>query len=183
MSNSLFDQLKKSGLVDEKKAKKVSQDKRVQAKKNRKNKNEAQEDENKQRAKQAAAEKAARDKELNRQRNEAAEQKAIQAQIRQLIETNRIAREEKPSDVAFNFADQKKVQKIYVSDQLQTQLSRGRLAIVKLDDRYELVPYPVAEKIKQRDEVCVVFCSELQSQEADEDDPYADFQIPDDLMW
>ncbi|MDG2036322.1 MAG: DUF2058 family protein [Pseudomonadales bacterium] len=44
----------------------------------------------------------------------------------------------------------------------------------------------MAEKIKQRDESYVVMLNESNSSgtnEAVEDDPYADFKIPDDLMW
>ena len=61
-------------------------------------------------------------------------------------------------------------------------LSRGQLAIVRLDQGYELVPAKVAEKISQRDPQCVVVLNEART-ELDEEDPYADFQIPDDLMW
>ena len=62
-------------------------------------------------------------------------------------------------------------------------LSSGRLAIAKLDERYELVPMAVAEKIKQRDEQCIILREHNEKQEVDENDPYADYQIPDDLMW
>jgi len=54
---------------------------------------------------------------------------------------------------------------------------------VKLGDKYELVPTPVAEKIQQRD-VSYVITQVLSAPiETDEEDPYADYQIPDDLMW
>lgn len=44
------------------------------------------------RARQAREEKAERDRQLNLERQQAAEKKAIQAQIRQLVETNRLDR-------------------------------------------------------------------------------------------
>jgi len=67
----------------------------------------------------------------------------------------------------------------------------GRLAIVKLEQAYELVPAAVADKINQRDNHTVVLqniISETSTADAsvdsvDEDDPYADFVVPDDLMW
>jgi uncharacterized protein YaiL (DUF2058 family) len=65
-------------------------------------------------------------------------------------------------------------------------LGKGQIAIVKLGELYELVPTAVAEKIKQRDEGLVVMLSEntsVSTDQVDEDDPYADFKIPDDLMW
>jgi uncharacterized protein YaiL (DUF2058 family) len=47
---------------------------------------------------------------------------------------------------------------------------------------YEVVPAKVAEKIKQRDEhtVIVMFSDNAPSIE---DDEYAAFEVPDDLMW
>ncbi|WP_210450506.1 DUF2058 family protein, partial [Pantoea ananatis] len=41
----------------------------------------------------------------------------------------------------------------------------------------------VADKIAQRDAESIVLNSALSQEEQDEDDPYADFKIPDDLMW
>ncbi|MDH5217795.1 MAG: DUF2058 domain-containing protein, partial [Gammaproteobacteria bacterium] len=58
-----------------------------------------------------------------------------------------------------------------------------RLAIAKLGGVYELVPTAVAEKIKQRDEQYIITTGNRDEAEPDENDPYADFQIPDDLMW
>jgi uncharacterized protein YaiL (DUF2058 family) len=49
---------------------------------------------------------------------------------------------------------------------------------------YELVPAIVAEKIKQRDDSYVLVMNDkIQEETSTNDDPYADFQIPDDLMW
>jgi uncharacterized protein len=180
MGNSLFDQLNKSGLVDDKKAKQAKKDLRKQAKQKRGKKAQPL-DESKQRAQQAQSEKAARDRELNQQRLQEAEKKAIAAQIKQLIQMNRI--EDSDGEIGFNFTDGNKVQKIYVSEKLQKQLTSGRLAIVRLDSDYTLVPSAVADKIKQRDPACVILSNVQQPDDTDADDPYADYQVPDDLMW
>ncbi len=178
MANSLFDQLKKSGLVDDKKARKIKKEKH-QKKKEKKSAESG--DDSLQLAQAALADKAARDRLLNKQRQEQAEQKAIAAQIRQLIEMNRI--DNRDGDVAFSFSDGKRVQRIHITEALQQQLVKGRLAIVALDDRYELVPAAVAEKISQRDEQVVILLNQREEEVVDEDDPYADYQVPDDLMW
>lgn len=178
MSNSLQNQLLKMGLVDEKKVKQAKKDKHKQAK--QQGKKAVVVDEAKRLAQQVAAQKAERDRELNRQRKEEAERKALAAQVHQLIEANRLPKGE--GDIAYNFNDEGKVKRLYVTEQMQRQLGLGRLAIVKLDEQYELVPTAVAEKIRQRDESCVILCNEPE-QNSDEDDPYADYQIPDDLMW
>ena len=180
MDNSLFDQLKKSGLVDEKKAKQVKKEKHKQARQ-QKSKHSRALDESKLRAQQAQTEKAARDRELNQQHKQAAEQNAIAAQIRQLVEMNRIDNGE--GQIRFNFADGNKVQWVYVTEKLQDQLVRGRLAIVRLRGRYDLVPAGVAEKIKQRDPSCIMLSNVAQSGAGDADNPYTDYQVPDDLMW
>jgi uncharacterized protein len=180
MGNSLFDQLQKSGLVDEQKARQAKKDKQKQAKmqKGKKAKPLA---ESKLLAQKAQADKVARDRELNQQRKQAAEQVALAAQIKQLIQMNRI--EDIQGEIRFNFTDGNKVQHLYVTEELHAQLVRGRLAVVTLSEGYELVPAGVAEKIKLRDPSCVLVCNEVESDGMDEDDPYADFQVPDDMMW
>lgn len=181
MGNSLFDQLKKSGLVDKNKAQKVKHSQY----KNKKQKSSkgavAQVDEAKLLAKKAHAEKVERDRQLNQQLKEEAERKDIAAQIKQLIESNCV--EERDGDIAYNFTDANVVKRIHVSEQVHKHLTTGRLAIAKLGERYELVPMPVADKIKQRDEQYIIMSEYADEPELDEDDPYADYKIPDDLMW
>jgi uncharacterized protein YaiL (DUF2058 family) len=53
--------------------------------------------------------------------------------------------------VAYNFSDKNAVKKIHVNQATLKNISNGKLAIVKYDASYELVPAQVAEKIKQRD--------------------------------
>ncbi len=175
---SLQDQLLKAGLVDQKKASKVKKAKHQQAKKKQKNKIETV-DEAKLAAQQAQAEKLERDRQLNQQRKDEAERRAVAAQIRQLIEMNR-----QPTDgeIAYSFTDGTLVKKIYVNESQQQQLSNGRLCIVKLDEQYQLIPTLVAEKIQQRDDNTTIL-SNQPTETPDEDDPYAEFQVPDDLMW
>ena len=182
MGNSLLDQLKKSGLVDEKKAKKAKQGS-YQGKKKQKNKKGSVEpiSEAKQLALKAQAEKLERDRQLNQQKKEEADRKAIAAQIKQLIETNRV--DDRDGDIAYNFTDAGVVKRIHVSERIHKHLMSGRLAIAKLGEGYELVPVPVADKIKQRGAQCIISCEINDEPQLDEDDPYADYKIPDDLMW
>lgn len=180
MGNSLFDQLKKSGLIDEKKAKQAKKEKHRQVKqqKGRKDKPPV---ESKLHAQQAQAEKVARNRELNQQRKQAAEEKAIAAQIKQIIQTNRM--ENTQGQVRYNFPDGGKVQLLYVTEKLQDQLAHGRVAIVKLQGGYELVPAEVVEKIKLRDSSCIILHNISRQESSDPDDPYAQYKVPDDLMW
>ncbi len=177
MSKSLQDQLLNAGLVNKNQVKKVKSEKRKQ----RKTKQNIT-DEAKLTAEQARQEKIARDRELNQQKQKQAEQHAIAAQIKQLIELNR--QPQNQDGAPYHFNDNNHVKTIYISENIREQLSKGQLAIVRLKDTYELVPAQVAEKISQRDNSYIVqiIDRETDSKTA-EDDPYADFQVPDDLMW
>jgi uncharacterized protein len=176
---SLQDQLLQAGLVDKKKAKQVNKEQRKEAKV--RHKGPLQPDEKKEQAKRALLEKADRDRQLNKQQQAGADAKAIKAQIIQLIQMNRIARER--GDIAYQFKDGTTIKKLYVTQQLQKDLINGRLAIAKLANDYELLPAAAAEKIMQRDASVIVLLNRDERAAMDEDDPYADYQIPDDLMW
>ena len=179
---SLQDQFLKSGLVDKKRVKKVNQEKRKQNKKLPKlAKGQVRVDQNKERVKEVLAERNAKDREMNKQKQLKADKKAIQAQIIQLIKAHAI--EDDRGQVSYQFTDGNVIQKIYVSEVIQKQLSKGIVAIARLEDSYEVVPKIVAEKISQRDDTSIVVLNDNTSSELDEDDPYADYQIPDDLMW
>lgn len=180
MAKSLQDQLLKAGLIDSNKAKKSKTDKRKQMKLQQKNKVEIV-DENKVQIKKAKAEKLERDRELNRQQQQRAEQKALAAQIKQLILMNR--QELGENTEAYNFVDQGVVKRLYISEAVRQQITRGRLAIVKLDQQYELVPTPVAEIIRCHDTNLVIEINDVKEQDSSDDDIYADYKIPDDLMW
>lgn len=183
MANAFQDQLLKAGLVSKDKVNKANKSKHKQAKQQPKNKT-TEADERKQQVKQAALSKAERDRELNRQKVEEENKKAIAAQIRQLVKMNRISTDE--GEAVYNFEDSNKIKHIYVTDELRQKIINGRLAIVGLDDKYELVPNIVADKIMQRDASFIVHCNEKtrdSGESSDEDDEYADYKVPDDLMW
>jgi hypothetical protein len=179
MGISLQDQLLKAGLVDKKKANQVRKEKKKQTKQEQKGHGKSA-DEVKRSAKEAQKAQAERDRQLNLQRKAEADKRALQAQIRQLIEMNQINTDE--GEIAYSFTDGNKIKKLYVTEKIQSQLSKGQVAIARFGDGYALVPNGVAEKIKQRDQHVIIFISDT-PQVSEEDDPYADFQVPDELMW
>jgi uncharacterized protein YaiL (DUF2058 family) len=176
MGSSLQEQLLKAGLVDEKQVRRTQTRKRP-PKRGKKGSKPAP-SESAQAAREAMAQKAARDRSLNDWRKEKAERKAIRAQIRQMIEQNLLSRDD--ADLTYNFVDAGRVCRLYVTPAIRDGLINDRLAIVKLDDRYEVVPQVTAEKIRGRDARCVVT---LETQATSEDEAYAEHPIPDDLMW
>ncbi|WP_309044255.1 DUF2058 domain-containing protein [Marinobacter sediminicola] len=176
---SLQDQLLKAGLADQKKAKAIRNEKHKQRK--QQPKGAVQVNETEVRARQAREEKAERDRQLNLKRQQEAEKKAVQAQIRQLVETNRLDRSR--GETSYQFVHDKKIKKMYVDDTMADQLSRGRLAIVSVSDQYEIVAEGVARKIIERDAQAVVVLHDRKTDDVGDDDPYAGYEIPDDLMW
>ena len=179
MSNSFQDQLLKAGMVSKQQVQKANKDKHKK-KKQQKSKKDVATDEIKLKAQQAAIEKAALDRELNKKKEQEARKKAISAEINQLITKNCIERGD-DCDVAYNFEHGEKVNRIYISKEMQQQISKGKLGIARIGGKYELVPKLIAEKIQQRNEGRVVLFNDKQV--IDEDDEYADYQIPDDLTW
>ena len=179
MSLSLRDQMLKAGLVNEKQAKQAGKEQKRQHRLEKKGAVEI-DDTQRHAALKAMAEKQARDQELNRQQQENAERKAFVAQIRQLIEGARLPKLD--SEDYYNFVDYKKVKRIAVNPVVRNKLVNGQLAIVKHGQGYEIIPRDVALKVQERDARRIVVLN-LEAEEVKEDDPYAAFQIPDDLMW
>lgn len=179
---SLQEQLLKSGLVSSAKAKTAKTDKRKQAEQQRKN-NVVVTDEAKELALKAQAEQQERDRALNQLKIQQEAQKHLAAQIKQLIELNKLPIND-ADGLAYHFNDQNKMKTLYVSANLREQLIRGRAAVVKAEGGYEVVSSDVAEKISQRDAASVIVLNAPSAEPVDrQDDPYADYQIPDDLMW
>lgn len=118
---TLQEQMLKAGLVSSKKMAKVQRT----AKKSRVQAREAREsvEENK----KAQLE---RDKQLSEQQKQAALSKEYKAQVKQLIEMNRINLSK--GDIGFNFTDNNLIKKMVVDKTTQAQLISGRLAIARL---------------------------------------------------
>jgi uncharacterized protein YaiL (DUF2058 family) len=178
---SLQEQLLKSGLVSSAHAKSVKSDKRKQTQQQRQN-NITVVDEAKELVKKTQAEKVERDRELNQLIKQQEEQKHLIAQVKQLIELNRLSKD--ADGIAYHFNDQNKVKTLYLSETMRDQIIRGKLAVVKFGANYEVVSSEVAKKISLRDADSVIVDNELIASTVDNnDDPYAGYQIPDDLMW
>lgn len=178
MSLSLKDQLLKAGLAKKTAAKPAKKKKQPQvAKKNRNKPSEAQ-----LRTQRAMLDKAKKDKRLNEQRQAEAAAKAKSAQIKQLVDSAKLDR--KDGETSYSFTLRKKVKKIYVTEEQQKQLSRDQIVIISMgNEAFELVPKSAAEKIAERDVKVVVTNTNTEAAAPDQDDPYADYKIPDDLTW
>ncbi len=145
MGTSLRDQLLKKGLVDKKQVNKVKHQKHVSRKKNQ-GKQVALEV-NEARLAQLAQDKL--NKERNLQLNQEKLKRSNLAQIKQLITDSRM--DLRKCDDPYYFKLGKKIKKIYVNDEISKKLSQGLLAIVMLNEVFEVVPAGTAEQITARD--------------------------------
>jgi uncharacterized protein YaiL (DUF2058 family) len=150
MGTSFQDQLLKSGLVNKKQVKKISHEKRANRKKNQ-GENPSPEI-NKALEEKLAKEK--RNRKLNQELNKEKKKRENLAQVRQLIETNRLNIED--YDEPYYFALGKKIKKLYVNKEIARRLSLGQLAIVRLDDHFQIVPAKAAHQIASRDQAALV---------------------------
>ena len=187
--SSLQEQLLKAGLVDKSKLQQANKEKQKRSNQARKSAGKSAAgkfDPKKAAAEKRHAERVARDRALNEKTKQAIEQKAIAAQVKQLIETNKVDRSK--GEIPYGFVYRNKVKKMYLGETEKNALAAGRLAIVTLviqneGRRFELVPMEVAHKIAEREPETVIELNLQDESAGDADDPYAEFKIPDDLTW
>ena len=86
-------------------------------------------------------------------------------------------------DISYQFVDDTKIKKIYISQKLYDQIVAGHVVIARLEDDYALLPRPLADRINSKLEGFIVVSNDKSEAELEEDDPYAAYVIPDDLMW
>ncbi|MEJ2900731.1 DUF2058 domain-containing protein [Acinetobacter sp. NS-4] len=177
VKNALQAQLLKAGLVDNKKAKKLSK----QAVHEQRT-GQSDEAELKAKIAQTQQEKLAKDQALDLEKKRLLQGKELKAAIVQMINQHKI--KEIDGEVAYQFIDDNKVKKIYLNQQIYNALVSGSLIIAKEAESYAVLPKALADRINDKMEgFIIVNNSEQNEQTTDEDDPYAAYVIPDDLMW
>jgi uncharacterized protein YaiL (DUF2058 family) len=86
-------------------------------------------------------------------------------------------------EVAYQFLDGK-IKKVYINQQIYNALVAGSLVVAKEQDNYAFLPKALADRINSKMQgFIIVNNSEKNEATTDEDDPYAAYVIPDDLMW
>lgn len=177
MGNSLQDQLLRAGVASKKQA--VSAKKAKNTKEKHQRKGVEVVDETAELVAKSDAEKRAKDQSLNEQRNAEAQSKAIKAQIIELIKLNRI---EERGETEFRYTDNGKIKTLMLQSETRELLIKGKLNIVSIDNQHSIVPGVVAKKIAERDEKAVILSNTSSVEESSEDE-YAEYKVPDDLMW
>lgn len=188
MSNSLSDQLLKSGLVSEQEAKKARNETKPKKKKSAKPKKKqrgAEESEAAQFARQVDEAKKARDRDLNKQREAERQREADEKAAREMLVANEIERGN-DATLTYNFTFDNRIKKLNVTREQRDGLAAGRLAIGRTRGQFRLVERKTAERIQAMAPFLIVWLDDGGSDSsatASEDDPYADYPVPDDMMW
>lgn len=169
---SLQEQMLKAGLVNEKKLKKAKKGSKKSRDLAREVKASVES------SKQAQVERA---QELNDVKKQEVLSKEMKAQVKQLVEMNKL--DLSRADIKYNFTDGNLIHYVYVDEASRKQLLAGILAIARFNKGYVVIPSIVANKIAQRDEDTIIENKTSAEELPAEDDPYADYVVPDDLMW
>jgi hypothetical protein len=175
--NALQAQLLKAGLVDSKKAKKISKQND-----HAKRTGNSEEAEVKKALAEAQAKKLEKDQKLNQEKQQALEEKSLRANVVQMIKQHQLT--DTQGEVTYQFVDESKIKKLDVTQKLYDQIVAGHVVIARLETTgYALLPRPLADRINAKLEGFMVVSNDKSDTELDEDDPYAAYVIPDDLMW
>ncbi|MCO8045246.1 DUF2058 domain-containing protein [Acinetobacter bohemicus] len=177
VKNALQAQLLKAGLVDNKKAKKLSKQ-AVHEKRT----GDSSEAEIKAKIAQDQQEKLAKDQAIERAKKAQLQEKELQAAIIQMINQHKIC--DTDGEISYQFIDNDKIKKVYINQQIYNALVAGSLVIARDNTQYAFLPKALAERINAKMEgFILVNNSEKNEKITDEEDPYAAYVIPDDLMW
>ena len=180
MSKSLKEQLLAAGLVQQKQVHQADKQKHKQARQQPKAKTAAPTPAQLE-AQQAQADKAARDRDLNRQRQADRERRAVIVQLEQIIDSQRLPT--KDGETPFRFVVKGKIKKIYVTAEQHAALVKGSLGVVRFREAFAVVTRETAQRIAARDARTLLVLRDGTEPDILEDPDYADYKVPDDLMW
>jgi uncharacterized protein YaiL (DUF2058 family) len=180
--NPLQEQLLKAGLVKKSKVAEVAREQH----KARHAKEPTAANEIRHEAERARSAKAERDRMLEADRKAAARIAELRAQARQIIEDKQVPR---AGEIEYRFTADGAIRTLLVNEVLRKQLASGALVIARHGDRYALLPRTAGDKVRERDASLVVLdhgqaAGTTAAASTSEDDAYyAQFQVPDDLVW
>ena len=134
----------------------------------------------------ARTEKVERDRALAAERKAKATRTELRAQARQIIQDRKVPRS---GESEYRFSADGAIRSLLVNEDLRKKLSSGALVIARIDESYELLPRAAAEKVRERDAGMIVLDhgqaagSETAATSSEDDAYYAQFKVPDDLLW
>jgi len=181
---SLQDQLLKAGLTTKQKARQANTNQRKKNKQKRSGVaiGESLQEQVKQDLAKAQQEKLAKDTALNEEKKQQLANKENVLRIQQILEHHQVKNVN--GETEYNFTFNSKIKKLFVDAVTHRALVNGRLAVCGLAQKSYIVTAETAEKLASLDpSVILVQNDKVESDVVEADDPYADYQIPDDMMW
>jgi uncharacterized protein YaiL (DUF2058 family) len=181
---SLQDQLLKAGLTTKQKTRQANVDKR---KKNKQKRSGVQhgntlQEQVQQDLVKAKTDKQTKDNALNELKQQQLIAKEAQLRIKQILTHHQIKNVTGDND--YNYTFETTIKKLSLDTITHKALVNGQLALCGLDEVTYIVTRETAEKLSELDKnVVLVQNDKTLDENVDEDDPYADYQIPDDMMW
>ena len=180
MANSLQDQLLKAGLATQEQVRSTRTGKRKQRKAGKPRDDSAQ-----RQAEQRQAAQVERDRALNAKREADRENKETRLRIREMVLAASMKAE--GADIPYNVLHGAKVRRIYVTSEQRDGLGTGKFAVATARGRHHIVTMELADEITRMMPDYFVYRPQLggeaDAQADQETDPYADYKVPDDLMW
>ncbi|UWX04666.1 DUF2058 domain-containing protein [Pseudoxanthomonas sp. NC8] len=134
----------------------------------------------------ARAEKAERDRALAAERKAQAHLTELRAQARQIIQDRKVPR---TGESEYRFTVDGAIRTVLIDADLRRKLSTGALVIARLDERFELLPRVAADKVRERVPAMIVLdhgqgaAATAEATTSEDDAYYAQFKVPDDLVW
>ena len=180
--NPLQEQLIKAGLAKKSKAAEVAREQN----KTREAKGPSGPSEIQRETERVRADKVERDRALAAESKAKARITELRAQARQIIRDKKLPRS---GESEYRFNADGAIRTVLVNEDLRKKLSSGALVVARIDQSYELLPRAAADKVRERDPGLIVLdhghqaSSEPATASAEEDAYYAQFKVPDDLVW
>lgn len=181
MANSLQEQLLKAGLVSE--AQLNRSKKQEHRSKKKRGGGRGQPSASSTQAQKDAQRKGEQDRALNAKKEAERKANELRLQIRELVLSNAQSRE--GADVPYHVVRKGRIRKIYVTAAQRDQLAAGTLAVTTARGRHHVIPLQTAQRVAELMPEYFVYiaASDEPSSQPAADDPYAEYTVPDDLMW
>jgi len=178
---SLQEQLMKSGLINKQKAKQAQTEKRRKAKQKKK-KGSVEVSDLQVVIDQQKSVLKEQDLDKNRQTQADLDARSAHGKLIQMIAQH--CEKNYQGEVDYHFTYDSIVKRIAINEKTQQGLINGLLAICVLNDQFYLINKEAVAKLTEIDaSVLVALHEKVQLSELEEDDPYAEFAVPDDLVW
>ncbi len=112
--------------------------------------------------------------------------KQVKAEIKALIEANSL--NDWHGEIAYNYQIGERIKQLLINDEARQKLIDGQLSITRLNRITHVVPSPLKDDILALNaQWLFITGGQSSGDEASEgsvaDDPYADYAVPDDIVW